>query len=118
MNFNFNFKDMPGAPEASIRWVTNVRDRHHTGKSGIKRSLRCGPGVVASRRQLRDGCFIGQRPNGVRQFREAISNQDGPTSLSRMEQMTRTKILAMVLLCAGSAPAIEKSNFTFSAAYG
>ena len=32
--------------------------------------------------------------------------------------MTRTKILAVVLLCACSAPAIEKSNFTFSVAYG
>src|ERR1700691_929171 len=122
MNFNFNFKDMPRAPEASIRCVTNARDRHRTGKSGIKRSLRCGLGVVASRRQSRDGCqplrFIGQKPNGMRQSREAISNQDGPTSISRMEQMTRTKILAMVLLCACSAPAIEKSNFTFSVAYG
>jgi hypothetical protein len=38
MNFNFNFKDMPGAPGASIRCVTNVRDRHHTAKYGIKRS--------------------------------------------------------------------------------
>jgi tetratricopeptide (TPR) repeat protein len=35
-----------------------------------------------------------------------------------MEQMTRTKVLAMVVLCACSAPAIEKSNFTFSVAYG
>jgi hypothetical protein len=30
MNFNFNFKDMPEAPEASIRGVTNPRDLHHT----------------------------------------------------------------------------------------
>jgi hypothetical protein len=36
MNFNFNFKDMPQAAEASIRYVTNVRDRHHTGKCGIE----------------------------------------------------------------------------------
>jgi len=41
MNFNFNFKDMPGAPRASIRRVTNARDRHHTGKFGIKRVLQC-----------------------------------------------------------------------------
>jgi hypothetical protein len=41
MNFNFNFKDMPPAPQASIHHVTNVRDRHHTGKYGIKRSSRC-----------------------------------------------------------------------------
>jgi len=32
MNFNFNFKDMPFATEASIRYVTNRRDPHHTGK--------------------------------------------------------------------------------------
>ena len=38
LNFNFNFKDMPGAPKASIRGITNGRDRHHTGKYGIKRS--------------------------------------------------------------------------------
>jgi len=37
MNFNFNFKDMPGAAEASMCDLTNARDRHHTGKSGIKR---------------------------------------------------------------------------------
>jgi hypothetical protein len=37
MNFNFNFKDMPQAAGASIRGVTNWRDRHHTGKYGIKR---------------------------------------------------------------------------------
>jgi len=36
MNFNFNFKDMPGAPGASIRRVTNAPDWHRTGKSGIK----------------------------------------------------------------------------------
>jgi hypothetical protein len=30
MNFNFNFKDMPGGAEASIRRVTNARDLHHT----------------------------------------------------------------------------------------
>jgi hypothetical protein len=42
MNFNFNFKDMPGPPDASIRRVTNARDQHHTGKSGIKRVLLCG----------------------------------------------------------------------------
>jgi hypothetical protein len=42
MNFNFNFKDMPSAPQASIRAVTNVRDPHHTGKSGIKRISHCG----------------------------------------------------------------------------
>jgi hypothetical protein len=41
MNFNFNFKDMPGAAGASIRGVTNVRDPHHTGKYGIKRSSGC-----------------------------------------------------------------------------
>jgi tetratricopeptide (TPR) repeat protein len=32
--------------------------------------------------------------------------------------MTRAKILAVVLLCASLASAIEKSNFTFSVAYG
>jgi hypothetical protein len=32
MNFNFNFKDMLPAAGASIHRVTNVRDRHHTGK--------------------------------------------------------------------------------------
>jgi hypothetical protein len=36
MNFNFNFKDMPPAARASIREVTNARDRHPTGKYGIK----------------------------------------------------------------------------------
>ena len=40
MNFNFNFKDMPREAGPSIRCVTNARDRHHTGKSGIKRSFR------------------------------------------------------------------------------
>jgi hypothetical protein len=40
MNFNFNFKDMPGATGASIRCVANARDRQHTGKSGIKRRSR------------------------------------------------------------------------------
>jgi hypothetical protein len=41
MNFNFNIKDMLPTAGASIRSVTNVPDRHHTGKSGIKRvSLR------------------------------------------------------------------------------
>jgi len=33
MNFNFNFKDMPGGKEASIRIVTNACDLHHTGKT-------------------------------------------------------------------------------------
>jgi hypothetical protein len=42
MNFNFNFKDMPLAPQASIHPVTNGRDRHHTGKYGIKRCSRRG----------------------------------------------------------------------------
>jgi hypothetical protein len=37
MNFNFNLKDMPPAPEASIRRVTTPRDLHHMAKSGIKR---------------------------------------------------------------------------------
>jgi len=32
MNFNFNYKDMRSAAGASIRYVTNVRDLHHTGK--------------------------------------------------------------------------------------
>jgi hypothetical protein len=32
MNFNFNFKDMPSAPRASIRGVMNVRDLHPAGK--------------------------------------------------------------------------------------
>jgi hypothetical protein len=40
MNFNFNFKDMPRAANASIRCVTNVRDQHHTAKFGIKRTWR------------------------------------------------------------------------------
>jgi hypothetical protein len=40
MNFNFNFKDMPPAAAASICGVTNERDLHHTGKSGIKRVSR------------------------------------------------------------------------------
>jgi hypothetical protein len=39
MNFNFNFKDMPFAAQASIRGVTNGCDLHHTGKYGIKRAL-------------------------------------------------------------------------------
>jgi len=39
MNFNFNFKDMPGAAGASIRGVTNARDRHRMAKSGIKRAF-------------------------------------------------------------------------------
>ena len=38
MNFNFNFKDMPCAPEASIRSVTNPRDPHHTARIWIKRT--------------------------------------------------------------------------------
>src|ERR1700733_12568288 len=42
MNFNFNFKDMPGAAGQSIRSVTNARDCHHTEKSGIKRNSECG----------------------------------------------------------------------------
>jgi len=50
MNFNFNFKDMPPAAEASIRGVTTVSDRHHTGKSGIKRSPRRGRLLTSSRR--------------------------------------------------------------------
>jgi hypothetical protein len=29
MNFNFNFKDMPGAPMASIRRLTTGRDWDH-----------------------------------------------------------------------------------------
>jgi len=37
MNFNFNLKDMPLAPEASIRLITTPRDLHHTAKSRIKR---------------------------------------------------------------------------------
>jgi hypothetical protein len=37
MNFNFNFKDMPPAAEASIRSAINARDQHHTGKNRIKR---------------------------------------------------------------------------------
>jgi len=37
MNFNFNIKDMLALAGQSIRVVTNVRDLHHTGKSGIKR---------------------------------------------------------------------------------
>jgi hypothetical protein len=32
MNFNFNFKDMPRAPDPSIRCVTNPRDPHHMGE--------------------------------------------------------------------------------------
>ena len=42
MNFNFNIKDMPEAAGPSIRCVTNVRDRHHMGKWGIKRGSQCG----------------------------------------------------------------------------
>ena len=42
MNFNFNFKDMPGTAGASIHHVTNVRDMHHTGKYGIKRGAQLG----------------------------------------------------------------------------
>jgi hypothetical protein len=42
MNFNFNFKDMLPAAEASIRDATNVHDPHRTGKSGIKRVSRRG----------------------------------------------------------------------------
>jgi hypothetical protein len=42
MNFNFNIKDMPEAAGSSIRCVTNVRDRHHTGKCGIKRNVWSG----------------------------------------------------------------------------
>jgi len=34
LNFNFNFKDMPQAAEASMCDLTNVRDLHHTEKSG------------------------------------------------------------------------------------
>ena len=41
MNFNFNFKDMLALAGQSIRVVTNVRDLHHTGKSGIKRKCAC-----------------------------------------------------------------------------
>jgi hypothetical protein len=37
MNFNFNIKDILRVAEASIRGVTNGRDAHHTGDSGIKR---------------------------------------------------------------------------------
>jgi len=32
MNFNFNIKDMLRAAEASIRRLTNARDRHYTAK--------------------------------------------------------------------------------------
>jgi hypothetical protein len=39
MNFNFNFKDMPGAAGPSIRGVTNVRDPHHTANSRIEPRL-------------------------------------------------------------------------------
>jgi hypothetical protein len=45
MNFNFNFKDMPLAPGQSIRRVTSVRDRHPTGKYGIKRGC-LGPATL------------------------------------------------------------------------
>ena len=45
MNFNFNFKDMLLALQASIHHVTNARDMHHTGNQGIKRG--------AQRSQLR-----------------------------------------------------------------
>ncbi len=37
MNFNFNFKDMLLALQASIRRATNVLAPHHTAKSRIKR---------------------------------------------------------------------------------
>jgi hypothetical protein len=52
-NFNFNFKDMPLQAGASIRGVTNARDRHHTGKSGIKRSSHVAQLVTAIYRQVR-----------------------------------------------------------------
>ena len=35
-----------------------------------------------------------------------------------MKQMMRVKVLAIVLLCARLASAAEKSNLTFSVAYG
>ena len=34
MNFNFNYKDILPSAEGSIRPITNVRDLHHTGKTG------------------------------------------------------------------------------------
>jgi hypothetical protein len=55
MNFNFNFKDMPRAAEASIRSATNARDRHHTGKSGIKRGSGALAHIVAIYRNKRCG---------------------------------------------------------------
>jgi hypothetical protein len=36
MNFNFNFKDKPGAAGQSIRDVTNPRHLHHTADFGIE----------------------------------------------------------------------------------
>jgi hypothetical protein len=34
MNFNFNFKDMPGTAEQSIRGLTTACDWDHTVESG------------------------------------------------------------------------------------
>jgi hypothetical protein len=53
MNFNFNFKDMPEAPEASMRDLTTVRDLHPMEKCGIKR----GRGVPARSRMAILGEF-------------------------------------------------------------
>jgi hypothetical protein len=52
MNFNFNFKDKPGSAEASIRYVTNVRDLHHAGKIWIKRNSRAVDVVIVKILQL------------------------------------------------------------------
>jgi hypothetical protein len=54
MNFNFNIKDKLPTAETSIRVVTNGRDRHHTAKSGIKRSLPSVRLVTAILRLLRN----------------------------------------------------------------
>jgi hypothetical protein len=59
-----------------------------------------------------------KRQHGSRVKTLGASRSTAQQAMWRFNRVTRVKILAMVLLCARSASATEKSNFTFSAAYG
>jgi len=62
MNFNFNFKDMPPAAGPSIHGVTNERDLHHTGKSGIKRVSWRPPECAGARTRIKSLSILGDGP--------------------------------------------------------
>jgi hypothetical protein len=46
MNFNFNFKDIPGAPNTSIRHLTTARDGDRAAFFRPRNASRCREGTL------------------------------------------------------------------------